>query len=49
LFFLKNDIDAPLPAVTGRRPAAQPNWGYRVTKKDIHKRWLVLDVLKSLL
>jgi hypothetical protein len=49
LFFLKNDIDAPLPMVTGRRPATQPNWGYRVAKKDIHKRWPVLDILKSLL
>jgi hypothetical protein len=47
-FFLKNDIDAPLPAVMGRRLVAQPNWGYRVAKKDIHKLWPVLDVLKSL-
>jgi hypothetical protein len=36
-------------AVTGRHPDAQPNWGYEVDKKDIHKLWLVLDVLKSLL
>jgi hypothetical protein len=33
----------------GRRPAAQPNWEYRVAKKDIHKLRPMLDVLKSLL
>jgi hypothetical protein len=46
---LKNDIDASLSAVADRRPAAQPNQGYGVTKKGIHKLWPVLDVLKSLL
>jgi hypothetical protein len=25
------------------------NWGYEVAKKDIHKLWHVLDILKSLL
>jgi hypothetical protein len=48
-FFLKNDIDAPLLAVTGRHPTTQPNWGYGVAKKDIHKLRPMLDVLKSLL
>jgi hypothetical protein len=48
-FFLKNDIDTSLLAVTGRRSAAQANGGYKVAKKDIHKLWPMLDVLKSLL
>jgi hypothetical protein len=47
-FFLKNDIDVPLPTITGRRPTAQPYWGYGVGKKGIHKLRHVLDILKSL-
>jgi hypothetical protein len=48
-FFLKNDIDAPLPLVMGRHPAAPNKWGYGVAKKDINKLWPVLDILKCLL
>jgi hypothetical protein len=33
----------------GRCPVAQPNWGYRVTRKDIHKLQPVFHVLKTLL
>jgi hypothetical protein len=38
-----------LQVVTGTRPATYPKWGYRVAKKNIHKLWHVLDVLKWLL
>jgi hypothetical protein len=29
-FFLRNDVDASLPAFMGNRPTPQSNWGYRV-------------------
>jgi hypothetical protein len=48
-FFLRNDTEAPLPMVTGKCPALQPSWGYRVAKKDTRKLQSVHDVLQSLL
>jgi hypothetical protein len=36
-FFLRNDIDAPLPVFIGCRPIPQPNWGYGVAQRDLHK------------
>jgi hypothetical protein len=29
-FFLRNDVDMPLPVVTGSCPVSQPKWGYGV-------------------
>jgi hypothetical protein len=34
-FFLRNDIDAPLPVVIGSRPVSQLKWGYGVAQRDI--------------
>jgi hypothetical protein len=36
-FFLRNDTTAPLPMFTGSRPVPEPNWGYGVVKRDLHR------------
>jgi hypothetical protein len=36
-FFLRNDANVTLPMFTGSRPNPQPNWGYRVTTKDLRR------------
>jgi hypothetical protein len=48
-FFLRNDIEAPNPMVTGKRPAIQPSWRYGVAKKDARKLQPMRDILQSLL
>jgi hypothetical protein len=44
-FFLRNDAGMPLSTVTGKSPAVQPSWGYRVAKKDTRKLQPVCDIL----
>jgi hypothetical protein len=48
-FFLRNDIDAPLPVFMGSRPIPQPNWGYGVIKKDLHRLQPLREVVQWLL
>jgi hypothetical protein len=36
-FYLRNDVDTPLPMFTGNRPIPHPNLGYGVAKKDLNK------------
>jgi hypothetical protein len=32
-FFLRNDVDEPLPVFTGNHPIPQLNWGYDVAQR----------------
>jgi hypothetical protein len=34
-FYLRNDINTPLPAFSGNIPTPHHNWGYGVAKKDL--------------
>jgi hypothetical protein len=36
-FFLRNNTEAPLPMFTGSHPIPQPNWGYRMAQRDLHR------------
>jgi hypothetical protein len=48
-FFLRNDADAPLPMFMGNRPIPQPNWGYSVAQRYIHKLQPLHNVVQQLL
>jgi hypothetical protein len=48
-FFLRNNVDVPLPMVTGSHPVPQPKWGYGVAQRDIHMLQPLRDVVQQLL
>jgi hypothetical protein len=48
-FFLKNGTDAPHPMFTDNRHIAQPNWGYSVAQKDLHRPQPLWEVVQKLL
>jgi hypothetical protein len=48
-FFLRNDADAPLPMFTSSRPIPQPNWGYRMARKDLRRLQPLHGVVQWLL
>jgi hypothetical protein len=35
--FLRNDADVPLPVFMGSHPVPQPNWAYRVARRDLNR------------
>jgi hypothetical protein len=37
-FFLKNDTNTMLPVFTGSRPIPQPNWGYGMAQRELHRQ-----------
>jgi hypothetical protein len=45
-FFPRNDTDAPLPVFTGSRPIPQPNWGYGVAQRDLHRLQPLREVIQ---
>jgi hypothetical protein len=47
-FFFKNDADAPLPVLMGIRPVPQPNWGYGVARRDLHRLQPLCEVVQQL-
>jgi hypothetical protein len=48
-FFLRNDVDMPLPVFTGNCPIPQPKWGYSVVQKHICRLQPLLDIVQQLL
>jgi hypothetical protein len=48
-FFLRNDVDAPLPMFMESRPIPQPKWGYGVAQKHIRRLQPLHDVIQQLL
>jgi hypothetical protein len=48
-FFPKNDANALLPVFTDRRPIPQPNWGYRVARKDLCRMQPLPEAVQQLL
>jgi hypothetical protein len=48
-FFLRNDVDAPLPMFMESRPIPQPKWGYGVAQKHIRRLQSLCDVIQQLL
>jgi hypothetical protein len=47
-FFFKNDADAPLPVLMSIRPVPQPNWGYGVARRDLHRLQPLCEVVQQL-
>jgi hypothetical protein len=47
--FLRNDVDTPLPVVTGSRPVLQPNWGYEVARRDLRMLQPLHEIVQQLL
>jgi hypothetical protein len=47
-FFLRNDVDAPLPVFTVNRPTPQPSWGYGVAWRDIRRLQPLREVVQQL-
>jgi hypothetical protein len=47
-FFLRNDTDVPLPVFTGSHLVPQPNWGYRVARRDLHRVQPLHEVIQQL-
>jgi hypothetical protein len=45
-FFMRNDADTPLPVFTGSHPIFQPNWGYSVVRKDLHRLQPLSEVVQ---
>jgi hypothetical protein len=45
-FFLRNDANTLLPMFTGSRPILQPNWGYRVARKDLRRLQPMCEVVQ---
>jgi hypothetical protein len=48
-FFVKNDVDVPLPVLTGSCPIPQLKWGYNVTRGRIRSLQPLGDVVQWLL
>jgi hypothetical protein len=44
-FFLRNDVDVPLPVFTGNQPVPQLSWWYGVARWDIRKLQPLRDVV----
>jgi hypothetical protein len=36
-FTFRNDTDVPLLIFMGSHPVPQPNWGYDVAQRDLHR------------
>jgi hypothetical protein len=47
--FLTNDTIMPLPVFTGSRPIPEPNWGYSMTQRDLHRLQPPCEVIQQLL
>jgi hypothetical protein len=46
MIFLRNDTDAPLPVFMGSCPVPQPNWGYGVAQRDLHRKQPLREVIQ---
>jgi hypothetical protein len=47
-FFLRNDIDAPLPMFMGSHPIRQPKWRYNVAQMDLRRLQSLQEVIRRL-
>jgi hypothetical protein len=47
-FFLRNDVDTPVPMFTSSRPVPQPNSGYGVARRDLHRPQPLREVVQQL-
>jgi hypothetical protein len=47
-FFFRDDAAMPLPVFTSNHPIPQPNWGYRVAKRDLCKLQPLHKVIQKL-
>jgi hypothetical protein len=45
-FFMRNDIDPPLPMFMGSHLVPQPNWGYGMAQKDLRRLKPLREVVK---
>jgi hypothetical protein len=49
MVFQRNDIDVPLPMLTGCHPIPQPKWGYDVAQQHLRRLQPLCDVIQQLL
>jgi hypothetical protein len=47
-FYLRNDVNTPLPVFTGNRPIPQPTWEYGVAKNDLIRLQPLHEVIQQL-
>jgi hypothetical protein len=46
-FFVRNDIDAPLPVFMGCRPVPQHKWGYGVAQQNVRRHNVIQHLLRG--
>jgi hypothetical protein len=47
-FHLRNHINVSLPMFTGNHPIPQPNWGYGVARRDLHRLQSLCELIQQL-